>query len=568
MSTESKSRAGTSGADFSASEITRLMAELEQEGVKSQRYRLAAESATNLIYEWDLGSRVEWLGQVDELLGYQPNEIPRTWEGYTSLLHSEDRERVLAAVEKQLKSDEPYSVECRVKRKDGDYLYWQDQGTVVRDESGKPVKWVGAISDITKRKRAELKIASLAKFLSENPYPVLRLSRDGIVMYANAASGTIMDKWGCAVGGTAPPFWRDLAAQALANKKNETEDIECDGKVYSMVVTPVPEPGYVNLYGLDITARKQAEALFQQERESFLDLINNQPAGIYRLRVFPREQWRKDAWDSSEFPPYALEMVNDRFCEILGINRQLFESNPGFLIDLIHTEDKAEFARKNEEANTKLIPFQWEGRLIIGGKILWVHFESLPRPAANGEVLWMGILYDITERKRLAEKLEYSAVHDALTGLLNRHSLEEMLNRSIARAKRGVVSSLLYMDFDNFKEVNDTVGHTAGDNVLNTLSNILKAELRTEDVIFRVGGDEFAVLLEGTDGEKSQPVAERLRVAVEAHPFELERRVFHLSLSIGLIEIDGTLETGVLLSQADAAMYRAKEQGKNRVIMA
>jgi len=126
--------------DVSASEIARLKADLEQERVKSQRYRLAAESATNLIYEWDLGSRVEWIGQVDELLGYQPNEIPRTWEGYTSLFHSEDRDRVLAAIEKRLKSEEPYSVECRVRRKDGTYLYWQDWSTVVRDESGKPVK--------------------------------------------------------------------------------------------------------------------------------------------------------------------------------------------------------------------------------------------------------------------------------------------------------------------------------------------------------------------------------------------------------------------------------------------
>jgi diguanylate cyclase (GGDEF)-like protein len=175
---------------------------------------------------------------------------------------------------------------------------------------------------------------------------------------------------------------------------------------------------------------------------------------------------------------------------------------------------------------------------------------------------------EIDERKRHEEKLEYFALHDALTGLLNRRSLEEMLNRTIARAKRGVVSSLLYMDLDNFKEVNDTVGHAAGDEVLNTLSDLLKAELRTEDVIFRLGGDEFAVLLEGMDSRESLPAAERLREVVEAHPFEPEGRVFRLSLSIGMIEIDGTLATGGLLSHADTAMYRAKERGKNRVVQA
>jgi PAS domain S-box-containing protein len=155
----------------------------------------------------------------------------------------------------------------------------------------------------------------------------------------------------------------------------------------------------------DITQRKHAEELIRQERELCLDLVNTQPAGIYRVRVSPREQWSKNAWNSSELTPYTVELVNDRFCEILGINRQDMETKPGIIIDLIHPEDKTEFARKNEEANAKLIPFQWEGRLIIEGNILWAHFESLPRPLENGEVLWSGILYDITERKRMEEEL-------------------------------------------------------------------------------------------------------------------------------------------------------------------
>jgi diguanylate cyclase (GGDEF)-like protein len=141
-----------------------------------------------------------------------------------------------------------------------------------------------------------------------------------------------------------------------------------------------------------------------------------------------------------------------------------------------------------------------------------------------------------------------------------------MLNRAIARAKRGTVSSLLYMDLDNFKDVNDTVGHDAGDEVLITLTDIIKAELRTEDIVFRLGGDEFAVLLDGIDGRKALPAAERLCAVVESHPFELDGRLFHLSLSSGLIEIEGSLKAGELLSKADAAMYQAKTRGKNRVV--
>jgi diguanylate cyclase (GGDEF)-like protein len=114
--------------------------------------------------------------------------------------------------------------------------------------------------------------------------------------------------------------------------------------------------------------------------------------------------------------------------------------------------------------------------------------------------------------------------------------------------------------------VNDTIGHSAGDDVLVMLVDHLKAALRTEDVVFRLGGDEIAVLLDGIDGREALFAAERLRAAVEAHRFELQGRVFPLSLSIGVVRIDGTLALGELLSEADTAMYRAKAQGKNRVV--
>ncbi|MCX5813764.1 MAG: diguanylate cyclase [Proteobacteria bacterium] len=177
-------------------------------------------------------------------------------------------------------------------------------------------------------------------------------------------------------------------------------------------------------------------------------------------------------------------------------------------------------------------------------------------------------LEDRTELHRYQENLAYSAIHDALTSLLNRRSLEEILDRSIAKAKRKITSSLLYMDLDNFKDVNDTVGHSAGDDALIILTGILKEALRTEDIVFRVGGDEFAVLLEGIGIEEALPAAERLRASVEMHIFKFDGHVFPLSLSIGLIEIDGALTISELLSRADAAMYRAKKEGKNRIVQA
>lgn len=179
---------------------------------------------------------------------------------------------------------------------------------------------------------------------------------------------------------------------------------------------------------------------------------------------------------------------------------------------------------------------------------------------------FVAVFDDVTERKSYEDKLKHFAVHDQLTGLLNRRGLEDILNRRISKAKRGGVSSLLYTDLDNFKDVNDTIGHSAGDEVLMILVDLLKAALRTEDIVFRLGGDEFAVLLDGIDGREALLAAERLRAAVEAYRFELKGQVFPLSLSIGVVRIDGALALGELLSEADTAMYRAKAQGKNRVV--
>jgi PAS domain S-box-containing protein/putative nucleotidyltransferase with HDIG domain len=115
------------------------------------------------------------------------------------------------------------------------------------------------IRDITDRIQAEQEIANLAKFPFENPNPILRMSPDGTILYANPASTVLMNTWDSTVGSPAPPFWQDLAVQAITDRENKLEEIECAGKVYSINVTPIPESGYVNLYGQDITALKQGE---------------------------------------------------------------------------------------------------------------------------------------------------------------------------------------------------------------------------------------------------------------------------------------------------------------------
>ena len=300
---------------------------------------------------------------------------------------------------------------------------------------------------------------------------------------------------------------------------------------------------------LEELVQKRTEAL-QESEKRYHSLFENMLEGFAYCKML---------YDGEGHPiDFIYLYVNVAFERLTGLRavtgKKVTEAIPGV-----------------KESNPELLEIY--GRVALTGnpERFEIDFKSLARLLSisvysSEKGYFVAVFDDVTERKSYEEKLKHFAVHDQLTGLLNRRGLEDILSRSIAKAKRGAVSSLLYTDLDNFKDVNDTIGHSAGDDVLVILVDLLKAALRTEDIVFRLGGDEFAVLLDGIDGREALFAAERLRAAVEAHRFELQGRVFPLSLSIGVVRIDGTLALGELLSEADTAMYRAKAQGKNRVV--
>ena len=162
---------------------------------------------------------------------------------------------------------------------------------------------------------------------------------------------------------------------------------------------------YQNLLEDQNQKERISKATLRQEYKFYRDIINNQPVGIYRIHAFPLNDWNTRDWHSSDNPPYVMELANDRFCEILGVTRQQFEANPYLIIDLICVDDKADFIKKNVEANQNITPFNWQGRLIIDQKLVWVRLESSPRLLDAGDIIWTGLLYDITKRKRTEEAL-------------------------------------------------------------------------------------------------------------------------------------------------------------------
>ncbi|HEX7714439.1 MAG TPA: EAL domain-containing protein [Bacillota bacterium] len=171
------------------------------------------------------------------------------------------------------------------------------------------------------------------------------------------------------------------------------------------------------------------------------------------------------------------------------------------------------------------------------------------------------------KRRKQEQQLSYLATHDPLTGLPNRRLLEYEMKKVISQHQPAKWPAFLLMDLDNFKFVNDTMGHAAGDQVLIKLTAMIKDMTLGKDLLSRFGGDEFALLLtDCTDPGEAQCVAERICQAVAEYRFVFEKNSFHLGLSIGIVMIDGmNTDPGVILSQADTAMYSAKRQGRNRV---
>jgi diguanylate cyclase (GGDEF)-like protein len=176
------------------------------------------------------------------------------------------------------------------------------------------------------------------------------------------------------------------------------------------------------------------------------------------------------------------------------------------------------------------------------------------------------------ELHAMNDRLERLAITDPLTGLFNRRYLEQALHFEVTRQKRGNRPfSVAMIDVDSFKHYNDAHGHPAGDVVLKELAVVLQANLRASDIVARYGGEEFVVILLDVDGEAAMKAAEKLRAAVEAHPFPARERqplgVVSISLGVGSWPTHGTTADAVL-SAADRALYESKARGKNRVTLA
>ncbi len=200
------------------------------------------------------------------------------------------------------------------------------------------------------------------------------------------------------------------------------------------------------------------------------------------------------------------------------------------------------------------------------GEPRWVEINMNKVDIEAGDLV-IGVVRDITERRKMLAEAHHNARHDDLTGLFNRREFERCLNELFQSAKsENARHALLYVDLDQFKIVNDTCGHMAGDELLRQIAARTHEQVRKNDTFARLGGDEFGVLLENCQMDQALDIAEKLRQAIASFRFKWKERSFDISASIGACDITQSSESpATILSNADAACYVAKDKGRNRV---
>ena len=511
---------------------------------------------------------------VERVLGYEPEAL--VGEEAFGYIHPDDQERTAATFSEVLAKPGPHGpVEYRFRHQDGSWRWMEALGNNLLSDPGVRAIVVNS-RDVTGRKGAEAALkrseALNRAVVDTAPDAILTMTPDGIVRSFNRGA---QEMFGYAAGEVVGRPLRTLMPERFreAHERGFRRYLETgearvvgkgpvglaglrkDGEEFPMELSlgEVGEGEDRLFTGIvrDITERKAAEEALKESEERFRGAFEDASVGVALVGLDNR-----------------YLRVNRAFCEMLGYTEGELVGRNSF--EITHPDDRKKSRDRTEllvggESRTMGLEKRYVRK---DGSILWALSDvSLVRGAGGEPVHFVGQYQDITERKRLEEELEHRAFHDPTTGLPNRALFMDRLGHALSRmrGRRNNKIAVLFMDLDNFKYVNDTLGHQAGDELLAAVAGRLRRCLRPADTAARLGGDEFAALLEDVKGASGATrVAERI-VEELGTPFVLGGQEVYVTPSIGICAAQSGREAPEdLVRNADVAMYRAKEEGKAR----
>ncbi len=415
--------------------------------------------------------------------------------------------------------------------------------------------------DATERKRSERALRDseerLRTLVNNAPIVLFALDRDGVVTHMEGsgleAAGL---RPGEAVGRSAFELYTDypkaleFLRRALSGDAVQ-ETFELKGLVFEVELAPRrdPEGAVIGVIGVatNVTAQRRAERAADQSELRYRLLFEGNLAGVYRTTEDGR-----------------ILDCNESFAQIFGYeSREEVLSLPAWDFYLTAEDRKASLARLKERKN--LTNYEQCLRRKDGSHVWVLENGNLVEGQEGKPGIIEGTIIDITERKRAEEQVKHLAFHDSLTGLPNRLLFSDRLRVAMVHANRYREKlAVLFLDVDRFKVINDSLGHSIGDELLRRIAERVSGCIRQEDTIARLGGDEFTVLLPGIAREDdAATIANKILEAVRL-PFFIEHRELFITTSVGvtLYPADGA-DPETLVRNADTAMYRAKEQGRD-----
>jgi len=531
------------------------------------RYRDLFENANDIIYVHDLEGNYVSINQAAErVIGYTREEIRlMNMDQIVAPEHLEMIRQKLAEKTAGGVKHTAYEVDCIAK--DGHRLTLEVNSRVIYRDMV-PVAVQGIARNITERKQTQ----EVLRIREEQYRDLYENANDLIYTHDLKGNFTSLNRAGEVITGykreeamkmnlsqvVAPEFLE--AARAMTTRKvageapgtYELEIVAKEGNRVSLelstrLIIQDGKPVGVQGIGRDITERKRADSALRESEYKLRTLLDSMSEGLLQVDTEDR-----------------ILFVNNCLCEMVGYSQEeLIDTDWSLLL----LDEGRDFIKTVNERRRKGIADTYEICLKKkSGELIWTMVGGVPMVNAEGVVSGsMGVFTDITERKRAEEQLLYDAFHDGLTGLANRALFMDHLQLTIERGKRKPESlyGILFLDFDRFKVINDSLGHAEGDKLLKLVAERLESSLRPGDLVARLGGDEFTILLNELEDESdARRIAERIQEDLKV-PFVLSGREVFSSVSIGIaLSSAGQEKAEDMLRHADIAMYSAKAKGK------
>lgn len=544
-----------------------------------EKYRTILETIEEGYYELDLAGNFTFVNEA-LALSFRCSKNELAGLNYRRYVDEETAGNLFQAYNRVFTTGEPVSnLGFEIIRKDGTKMFSETSIALIRDVGGEPAGFRGIVRDITLRRQTEEALRESESILAA----AQRITHLGSweLDLANLEdlnnnevrwSDETYRIFGYEPGevevsnelfyNSAHPDDRNRIAEVLANAIEQRKAYNIEHRVIlpdrtertllgqAELICDEQTGRPMKLLGTvqDITDRRRTDAALRDSEFKLRTLFRNMNEGLTQV-------------DNNE----VIEFVNDRLCEITGYDRE--EMLGKKTLDLFFDDEGRRIVAKANKQRQKGISGQYEARLRKkSGEMLWVLVSGAPIIDEHGKLTGtLGMFMDISERKRVESQLLHDAFHDGLTGLANRALFMDHLRMTIERGKsrHSNFHAVLFLDFDRFKVINDSLGHTEGDELLKQIARRLESVTRTGDLLARLGGDEFVILLsEMLVADDAIQVAERIQDDLKL-PFDLMGGEVFISASIGIaLSTVGHKCADDMLRDADIAMYRAKSKGR------